>query len=108
MRMATWSSLSGPATAEEQTGPTPEQRLFQATIIQAFLDATFDGSGGASSTTPLDTRSAADWIKDCGRDFRMICDCAGWDAQFLSDAFKAGRVDGKLLRRSEESARRSR
>ena len=100
-------------TAEEtlsrqSSGPSPEQRVFQATIIQALLDATFDGSGGASTTTPLDIRRASDWIKDCGPDFRMICDCAGWDAQFLSDAFKAGRVDGKLLRRSEESARRSR
>ena len=100
-------------TAEEtlsrqSSAPSPEQRLFQAVIIQAFLDATFDGGGGLSTTLPLDTRKAADWIKDCGRDFRMICDCAGWDAQFLSDAFRAGRVDGKLLRRSEESARRSR
>lgn len=42
--------------------------------------------------------SAISWIKGCGRDFRDVCEMAGLDPHFLSDAFKNGKVSREKLK----------
>ena len=70
----------------------PEQRLWQSVVYQAFIDAT-------SPDTRASTQRDADaWIKGCGKNFRFACLNAGVDPDFLSEAYRNGRVNRELLK----------
>jgi hypothetical protein len=77
----------------------PERELFQTVIHKAFVDAT--AAAPSNAEDQREKRRAHDWISGCGRDFRFICRLAGMDADFLSDAYRAGRVDPARLRAGE-------
>lgn len=78
---------------------TPEQRLWQAVVHRAFLDATNDDP--QTTENILAKREADTWISRCGKDFREVCSLAGMDADFLSEAYRTGRVRARLLRGME-------
>ena len=64
------------------------------------MDATADAKGNDR----LHQRAADQWIRDCGRDFRLVCSLAGMDAGFLSGAYRAGRVNPVWLRQDPRMA----
>ncbi len=71
----------------------PEQRLFRAIITQALEDADYNG------TIMIDMRnkeSAINWFLDLGKDFRTICDYAGFDPISIRDAFVKARAKGLM------------
>jgi hypothetical protein len=82
----------------------PNRILWQHVLQQAFMDATSEStaqvqsSASAAGKGSREQLSADRWIRDCGRDFRMVCSLAGMDADFLSGAYRAGRVNGEWLR----------
>lgn len=86
------------------TGPSEEDAcrdLWQHVILQALMDATHPNK---DSTNPDDRRArreAPAWISDCGKNFRMVCDLAGWDADFISEAFRDGRIRYESLKRAD-------
>ena len=77
---------------------SPEKRLWQAVLFQAFRDATYTGDGRQER---IHQRKADAWIRAGGKDFRQVCSLAGMDPAFLRDAYIGGRVDAKLLRSNE-------
>lgn len=83
---------------------TPEQKLWQAVILKAFTDAT--AVNPSSREDRMEKSRADSWIRGCGRDFRFVCSLAGMDPEFLSLAYRQGRVRPELLRadRSREPA----
>lgn len=82
---------------------TPEQRLWQAVLHRAFLDATADDF--ARDEDRRAKRDAHRWITRCRSDFRQVCEMAGMDADFLSTAYRDGRVNARLLRGMERGAK---
>ena len=75
---------------------SPEKELWQAVLHKAFVDAT-----ATDRSSDIDHRAKHDahlWITNCGKDFRLVCHLAGMDAEFLSGAYKSGRVNADLLR----------
>ncbi len=55
---------------------TAEQRLWIAVLETAFEDA-------LSSKNPDDKESACRWFRDGGRNFKLVCDLANFDAGFV-------------------------
>jgi len=78
---------------------TGYKKLWQAVVFQAFRDATAKQPSGSESIRAK--RDADSWIRWAGKDFREVCENAGFDPDFLSEAYKAGRVNGDLLRSIE-------
>jgi len=72
----------------------PHRLLWLHFLHLAFTDATAGSSGWSRGHR----ESADQWIRDCGRDFRHVCSLAGMDADFLSGAYRAGRVNPERLR----------
>ena len=71
----------------------PEQRLFRAIITQALEDAHYTG------TTMIDMRdkeSAINWFLDLGKDYRTICDYAGFNPIYIRDSFVKARQRGLM------------
>jgi hypothetical protein len=84
----------------------PERELWQTVIFKAFIDAT-----NPAPANPEDARekvAAHRWIATNCKDFRRACMFAGMDPHFLSDAYRAGRVDPVLLRAGEAKHGRNR
>lgn len=79
---------------------SPERRMWQSVIEQAFSDAMRPDPKNQNDLR--EKRIAANWIRSCGPDFRLVCDLAGMDPDFLSDAFNAGRVDREVMRSSSK------
>lgn len=66
---------------------TPEKKLWQAVLIVAIRDAMLSVSSQNSRTN----KEYADrWLRDCGRDFRVVCTLAGMDPEFVSERYRAG------------------
>ena len=84
------------------SGAAASREMWQAVLHRAFLDATYDGYARADKMEQI---TAYRWIRHCGKDFRHVCDLAGMDADFLSNAYRSGRVDRHLLKGSEDSRR---
>lgn len=90
-----------------KTEREPENTLYGAVLYQAFVDATYEGTALGNMQ---EKRKAHAWIVGCCSDFRMVCGFAGMDADFLSDSYKAGRVDrlylknGRVKAANEEAA----
>jgi hypothetical protein len=91
---------------------SPERRLWQQVILQAVRDAESISSKRISATGETGgygARKAREWIVDCGRDFRLVCAMAGWDADFVSEAFRDGRLTlDRIADAGPETARRRR
>ena len=71
----------------------PEQRLFRAIITQALEDAHYTG------TIMIDMRnkeSAINWFLDLGKDYRTICDYAGFNPIYIRDSFVKARARGLM------------
>lgn len=79
---------------------TPEQNLWQSVVIKALADAT--AINPSSDEDIAAKRAANTWIRNAGRDFRWACNLAGFDPDFISEKYKAGKVDGQLLRAKEQ------
>lgn len=71
----------------------PEQRLFRAIITQALEDAHYTGT---IMIEMRDKESAINWFLDLGKDYRMICDYAGFDPIAIRDAFVKARDRGLM------------
>ena len=63
----------------------PEQRLFQAIILQAFEDALNTQSTKQESYFKKD---AHDWFLNNGDEFQNICWYAGFDPEVIHDRYK--------------------
>ena len=63
----------------------PEQRLFQAIILQAFEDALNTQSTKQESYFKKD---AHDWFLNNGDEFQSICWYAGFDPEVIHDRYK--------------------
>ena len=69
-----------------------EQRLFAAVVSRAVLDATMKKPRNG---TLLAIRNEADaWFRNNGKDYRLICDKAGIDSDFIREAYIRGKLDG--------------
>jgi hypothetical protein len=78
---------------------SPEQILWQSVLMQAARDATAPNPG---DTETIRAKVEADaWFRRGGKQFRQVCMMAGFDPDFIRDAYIGGRIDGKLLRSSE-------
>jgi hypothetical protein len=84
---------------------SPERKLWQEVIYQAFIDATSE----SDTKEWRCARPEADaWIRGCGRNFRQVCAMAGMDPDFLSESYIAGRVNPDLLRNGDTEKARKR
>ena len=63
----------------------PEQRLFQAIVLQAFEDALNTQSTKQESYFKKD---AHDWFLNNGDEFQSICWYAGFDPEVIHDRYK--------------------
>ncbi|MFG6573201.1 hypothetical protein ACGYLO_16530 [Sulfitobacter sp. 1A13353] len=86
------------------SGAAASREMWQSVLHRAFLDATYDGDARADRMEQI---TADRWIRQCGKDFRTVCEMAGMDADFLSEAYRAGKVDRHLLKGSEECRTRA-
>lgn len=82
-----------------------EQLLWQTVIEKAFIDATNPEPANADDIR--EKARASSWIRNCGRDFRLVCDWAGMDPDFLSDAFIANKINRETFRNSSKIGRKS-
>ena len=82
---------------------TPEQNLWQQVVLQAFRDATSNFNEGGISENARAKREAIFWITHGGYDFHLTCTNAGFDPDFLREAFLAGRVNGEALRAAQKT-----
>lgn len=80
---------------------TPEQKLWQTVVILALTEATAVDPYGQERQQAK--READAWLRRGGKDFRMVCDLAGFDPRFVRDSYIAGRVNGDLLRAAERA-----
>jgi len=76
---------------------SPEQMLWQAVVLRAFLDAT---------GTKKRLREVADSCIRSSGYFKVVVNRAGMDPDFLRDAYVAKRVDPKLLRNATQEAKK--
>ena len=79
---------------------SPEQILWQSVLMQAARDATAPNPGDKET---IRAKVEADaWFRRGGKQFRQVCMMAGFDPDFIRDAYIGGRIDGKLLRSSQD------
>jgi len=78
---------------------SPEQRLFQAVILQALIDVAGLAKRVESKLKPellLEIeKESADWFRMAGPDFRDVCSFAGWQPS------KTKRFAERLIAREE-------
>ena len=73
---------------------SPEQRLFQAIVLQAFEDAmTTHGSKQESYLK----KDAHDWFLDNNKMFQSICWYAGFDPDIIHDRYKKMLKEEKII-----------
>lgn len=70
----------------------PEQKLWQAVLLRAFLDATKNYSRRRGKWTDTrvsnDTSKAKRWLTGYNRDFHTVCTLAGFDANAVRASAK--------------------
>ena len=101
---------------------TPERELWQAVVFQAVIDATTKapirpvrkpGEPTATFQARVHTYNenkrirddAVSWLTSCGRGLRNACELAGMDPHFISESYRAGRIDRKILKAASETRR---
>ena len=82
---------------------TPEHRLWQQVVLQAFRDATNDFNESGVSDSAVAKRQSIAWIEGGGAEFQKVCALAGFDPDFLREAFLSGRVDSDALRGAQRN-----
>ena len=82
---------------------TPERALWQEVVLRAFLDATNDFNPRGNSEGARAKRHATFWISHGGTDYYRVCNLAGFDPDFMREAFLAGRVDAAMLRSASKA-----
>jgi len=71
----------------------PEQRLFQAIVLQAFEDAlTTQGSKQESYLK----KDAHDWFLENNKSFQAVCWYAGFDPEIINEKYLKLLRDGKI------------
>ena len=65
--------------ADNDNDQTPERQLFCEVITQALKDATGVGAGVNTKSPELCRDQAANWFKTNSKDFRTVCELAGFD-----------------------------
>ena len=92
----------------------PELVMWQNVIIRALLDAKWtppvDRVQSDSATQDTNERAkiareADAWFRRGGKYFREVCSHAGFDPDFIHEAYTSGRIDIAQLRASEETKR---
>lgn len=68
----------------------PEQRLFQAIIVQAFEDCVYST---CSKKDAYNKEDSYNWFKDADEDFEQVCWFADMDPVFVKDRFLKLRQD---------------
>lgn len=81
---------------------TPEQTLWQEVVIQAVIDALWAGNEftprGTYAPAATYRGQASAWIEGNSENYRFACEMAGFDPDFLREAFIAGRIDVDSLK----------
>lgn len=72
---------------------TPEQRLFQAIIVQAFEDALTTSGSKLDVYQKID---AHDWFVGRDEEFEQVCWLAGFDPDIITDNYKRLRDTGQV------------
>lgn len=75
-----------------------ELTLWQTVVFLAVKDA-LEGKG--QDRPDLDRSRADQWIRDGGKDFRLVCTLAGIEAEFLRKSYLQGKISLELLIASE-------
>jgi hypothetical protein len=73
----------------------PERALWQTVILQAMQDACrpYCADGEARKAK----READLWLRYSGKNFRQVCQMAGFDDDFIRDAYTGGRIKTEHL-----------
>jgi hypothetical protein len=81
--------------------------MWQAVLDLLLRDAT---SKSESNQSFRNRRDADSYIRAGRKNFRMVCELAGFDPDHVRDAYVAGRISGEMLRTAgaERSAGRVR
>ena len=86
-----------------------EQKLWQAVISRAVLDAGWSGKerdyDGSLNIEATEKGRADAWLSSGSKDFRAVCDLAGIDPDFLRDSYRSGRLDLEVFSASEKKRR---
>ena len=69
---------------------SPERDLWQTVILQAMHDALRVEVN--SKDDVMAQRSACSWFERGGKDFNLVCQLAGFDADFIRDAYLKKRI----------------
>ena len=72
----------------------PEQKMWQAVIYNAVVEATNENAKGEAL---LWKNEADTWLRR-GSDLHVVCALAGMDSEFVRDAYISGRIDRLLLK----------
>ena len=72
---------------------SPEQRLFQAIVLQAFEDALT--THGTKEDSYL-KKDAHDWFLDRNKSFEYVCWNSGFDPEIIHEKYKRLLKDGKV------------
>lgn len=72
--------LSPPSTEPEHEMRIPEQRIWQAVIIQALMDASANGKRAEIQKAKREARS---WLEDESADFHLVCENAGLHPSYV-------------------------
>jgi len=75
---------------------TPEQRLWQTVVMRAIIEGLSDKETCAALERKERRKSDA-WIRAGRQDFQTACAMAGFDPQFIRDAYVGGRIDLRAL-----------
>ena len=79
-----------------------ELTLWQTVLIHGIKDAL---EGQIREVVTYDHRRADAWIRDFRHDFRLVCNLAGFDPEFVRDAYISGRISLERLMASEPGNR---
>lgn len=82
---------------------TPERRLWQDVVLRALMDATHPAGDEGNSEDARGRRSARQWLREGGKDFRTVCNLAGLDPDFVREKYLAGKICGEALRSMEKA-----
>jgi len=80
---------------------SPEKRMWQAVVYQAFSDASMEEPASREALT--EKRRSDAWIRSNGRDFKEACGLAGMNPDFLSEAYVSGRFDRAALKSAQKN-----
>jgi len=75
------------ATIDRHEEPCPRQRLWQEVILNAMVEAQYQGTNKEHLTPKWQAEA---WLRGESRDFKEVCALAGWDADAVREAWAKG------------------